>query len=181
MKRAVLVLGAVACFWGITFVFWQNAIGHEGHHHERRNSGPTLVQSLPPIGLTGFAVPFFYFFFASGEAPAADVNLPMRDAAQEPEDEEAIELPHNGASVLIPQERPLMIYVKKSGSYTVGGKTVDLDNLHVLLRETYANNPERKAIIRGDADVLHSKVAAALAACSKAGFPAAAIAWKHAP
>jgi len=126
-------------------------------------------------------VPFFYFFFASVEAPAADVNLPMRDAAQEPEDEEAIELPHNGASVLIPQERPLIIYVKKSGSYIVGGKTVDLDNLHVLLRESYANNPEQKAIIRGDADVLHSKVAAALAACSKAGFPAAAIAWKHAP
>ena len=99
MKRAVLVLGSVACFWGITFAFWQNAIGHEGHHHERRKSGPTLVQSLPPIGLTGFAVPFFYFFFTSGEAavamPVAGKDVPMRNAVQEPEDEEAIQLPHN--------------------------------------------------------------------------------------
>ena len=96
---------------------------------------------------------------------------------QAQEREEQVQLPRHGGSSLSSKERPFIINVIRSGSYIVRDETVDLDHLHVLLRETYADNPERKVLIRGDADALHGQTTAALAACSEARFPAANIAW----
>ena len=96
---------------------------------------------------------------------------------QAQEREEQIQLPRHGGSSISSKDRPFVINVTSDGTYIVRTETVDLDHLRVLLKETFKDTPDRKVLIRGDADALHSQSTAALAACSAAGFAAAKIAW----
>ena len=96
---------------------------------------------------------------------------------QAQEREEQIQLPRHGGSSISSKNRPFVINVTRDGTYIVRTETVDLDHLRVLLKETFEDAPDRKVLIRGDADALHSQSTAALAACSAAGFATAKIAW----
>ena len=90
---------------------------------------------------------------------------------------EQVQLPRHGGSSLSSKERSFIINVSRSGSYIVRGKAVGLVELQGLLRETYADNPERRVLIRGDKEALHGTTTAALAACTEAHFPNASIVW----
>ena len=98
---------------------------------------------------------------------------------QAQEREEQVQLPRHGGSSLSSKERSFIINVIRSAKkpYIVRGKTVGLVELQGLLRETYADNPERRVLIRGDKEALHGTTTAALAACTEAHFPNASIVW----
>ena len=96
---------------------------------------------------------------------------------QAQEREEQIKLPRHGGSSISSKDRPFVINVTRDGTYIIRTETVDLDHLRVLLKETFQETPDRKVLIRGDADALHSQSTAALAACSAAGFSTAKVAW----
>ena len=96
---------------------------------------------------------------------------------QELEKDEEIQLPRHGGSCLVSKDRPFFINVLEDGSYSVGGETVDLDQLEMKLISKFKENQNQKVVLRGDAKAYHEYTTSALAAARQAGFPSAAIAW----
>tara|TARA_Y100001934_G_scaffold278678_1_gene380479 strand:+ start:641 stop:1057 length:417 start_codon:yes stop_codon:yes gene_type:complete len=96
---------------------------------------------------------------------------------QAQEREEQIKLPRHGGSSISSKDRPYVINVTKDGTYIVRTETLTLPELRDSLEMEFKENPERKVLIRGDGDALHSQSTAALAAASNAGFSEAKIAW----
>lgn len=100
---------------------------------------------------------------------------------QEQERDEKVQLPKLSGASMSSSPQPLIINVTKDGKYKVGTDSMDLSRLKDTLRRARRENPERKVVIRGDAQALHGKSTAALAACSEAGFATASIAWDTTP
>jgi len=99
----------------------------------------------------------------------------------EEEKDEKVQLPRHGGSALVEKDRPFYINVLQDGTYKVGADTVDLDYLQVKLKERFAEKPDQRIVIRGDAKAFHGQTTAALAAASLAGFSSANIAWDTSP
>ena len=100
---------------------------------------------------------------------------------QEQEREKMIQLPKLAGPSLSSAPRPLIINVTKKGSYIVHTKPMDLAKLKVVLKNNREKKPDQRVIIRGDANALHGKSTAALAACAEAGYASASIAWDIKP
>ena len=100
---------------------------------------------------------------------------------QEQERDKDIQLPKLAGQSLSGAPRPLIINVTKQGSYIVHTKKIDLARLKVILKNNLEKKPDQKVIIRGDANALHGKSTAALAACAEAGYASASIAWDTKP
>lgn len=73
--------------------------------------------------------------------------------------------------------RVLVINVRTDGSYFLGAKRCDINQLYSSLTAASAENPDQKVLVRGDRNALHGYVAAALATCRKAGIREANIGY----
>ena len=100
---------------------------------------------------------------------------------QEQERDKNVQLPQLAGTSLSSAPRPLIINVTKEGAYIVHTQTMDLARLKVILKNNLEKKPDQKVIIRGDANALHGKSTAALAACAEAGYASASIAWDTKP
>ena len=70
--------------------------------------------------------------------------------------------------VIEPQE--LTINIQNSGAYFVGGKTVNQQELLLLLTSSVLNNPSQTVVIRADQRVEFVFVATAMDLCNQAGI-----------
>lgn len=73
--------------------------------------------------------------------------------------------------------QPLIINVRKDGSYVLADKPMNLQNIQLELSKQLKDNPNQKVLIRGDQLALHGQVAAAIAVCKKSGIRDANIAY----
>ncbi len=71
----------------------------------------------------------------------------------------------------------LVISVNREGRYYLGNVSKDIESLQEALIAAMETNPEQRVLIRGDRDARHGDVAAALAACRKAGISEANIGY----
>ncbi len=72
---------------------------------------------------------------------------------------------------------PLIINVRKDGTYLLADKQMNLQNIQAELVKILKDNPNQKILIRGDQMALHGNVAAAIAICKKSGIRDANIAY----
>lgn len=73
--------------------------------------------------------------------------------------------------------QPIIINVRKDGSYVLADKPMNLQNIQLELSKQLKDNPNQKVLIRGDQMALHGQVAAAIAVCKKSGIRDANIAY----
>ena len=71
----------------------------------------------------------------------------------------------------------LVVNVRKDASYYLGNRRLDIADLEEFLLAAADANPDQKVLIRGDRYALHGHVAAAVAACKKAGITEANIGY----
>ena len=101
---------------------------------------------------------------------------------QEEERDIAINVPSNTSGTTLSSEpRVIVINVKKDGSYKMGDKAMELDQIRIKLKEEVHKDPDQKVLVRGDGDALHKHVAAAVAAAKGAGVIEAHIGYKAEP
>ena len=88
----------------------------------------------------------------------------------------SVSLPSTDSS-LSAAASPLIVNVHQDGSYNLGGKPMNLQNMQAELISVLKNNPSQKVLIRGDQRAYHGQVAAAIAVCKKSGIRDANIAY----
>jgi biopolymer transport protein ExbD len=66
--------------------------------------------------------------------------------------------------------KAMIINIRKDGSYYLGSRKMNLQNIHAELLAALQSNPEQKVLIRGDRYALHGQVAAAIAVCKRSGI-----------
>lgn len=66
--------------------------------------------------------------------------------------------------------KAIIINIRKDGSYFMGSRKVNLQNIQAELLDAIKHNPEQKVLIRGDRYALHGQVSAAIAACKRSGI-----------
>ena len=104
------------------------------------------------------------------------------DTFQEEERDIAINVPSNTSGTTLSSEpRVIVINVKKDGSYKMGDKAMNLDQIRIKLREEVQKDSDQKVLVRGDGDALHKHVAAAVAAAKGAGVIESHIGYKADP
>ncbi|HBM15048.1 MAG TPA: hypothetical protein DD381_01660 [Lentisphaeria bacterium] len=119
-----------------------------------------------PINLTPLIDSFFILI----------IFLMVTMSFNEIERDLAVTLPSTDAS-LSSTVQPLIINVRRDGSYLLADKTMNLQNIQVELSRLLKDNPNQKVLIRGDQMALHGQVAAAIAVCKKSGIRDANIAY----
>ena len=93
-----------------------------------------------------------------------------------------VTLPTNSSGkTLSTAPKLIVINVKQDGSYKMGDKEMELDQIRIKLKEEVQKNPDQKVLVRGDGDALHKHVAAAVAAAKGAGVKEAHIGYKAEP
>jgi biopolymer transport protein ExbD len=119
-----------------------------------------------PINLTPLIDSFFILI----------IFLMVTMSFNEIERDLAVTLPSTDAS-LSSTVQPVIINVRKDGSYVLADKPMNLQNIQLELSKMLKDNPNQKVLIRGDQMALHGQVAAAIAACKKSGMRDANIAY----
>ena len=71
----------------------------------------------------------------------------------------------------------IVINVKQDGSYMVGAKKIQLDQIRQLLKEAVDKSPSQKVLVRADGEAQSKHVAAALDAARRVGIPKANIGY----
>jgi biopolymer transport protein ExbD len=114
------------------------------------------LEMTPMIDIVFLLMIFFLVASKLDEADRAiDVVLPDASAAQP----------------LTSRPREFVINIDRAGNYFAGARPVPLDELEQLLVQAAADNPERQTVIlRGDEEVPHKFVVAAMNACVQAGI-----------
>ncbi len=96
--------------------------------------------------------------------------------------EVSVTLPTNSSSTSLKGKlRPVVIHVLKDGSYMVGAKKIQLDQIRQLLKEAVDKNPSQKVLVRADGEAQFKHVAAALDAARRLGIPKANIGYQAYP
>ena len=72
----------------------------------------------------------------------------------------------------------IVINVKQDGSYMVGAKKIQLDQIRQLLKEAVDKNPSQKVLVRADGEAQFKHVTAALDAARRMGIPKANIGYQ---
>ena len=89
-----------------------------------------------------------------------------------------VTLPTNSSNTSLKGKlRPVVIHVLKDGSYMVGAKKIQLDQIRQLLKEAVDKNPSQKVLVRADGEAQFKHVAAALDAARRVGIPKANIGY----
>lgn len=91
----------------------------------------------------------------------------------------ALDLPEGGAPKAQVEEPPLVVSVDREGRYYVGDREVlgrDVESLLAALREAGGDYPERRVLLRADAEARHQAVVTALDALGRAGLSRISIA-----
>jgi biopolymer transport protein ExbD len=116
----------------------------------------TGLEMTPMIDIVFLLMIFFLVASKLDEADRAiDVVLPDASAAQP----------------LTSRPREFVINIDRAGNYYAGARPVALAELEQLLVQAAADNPERQTVIvRGDEEVPHKFVVAAMNACVQAGI-----------
>lgn len=116
----------------------------------------TGLEMTPMIDIVFLLMIFFLVASKLDEADRAiDVVLPDASAAKP----------------LTTRPREFVINIDRSGNYFAGARPVRLDELEQLLSQAAADNPQRQTVIlRGDEEVPHKFVVAAMNACVQAGI-----------
>lgn len=99
------------------------------------------------------------FFLVASKLDEADksIDVVLPDAA--------------AAMALTARPQEFVINIDRAGNYFAGAKSVSLAELERLLAQAAADNPERQTVIvRGDEEVPHKFVVAAMNACVQAGI-----------
>ena len=92
--------------------------------------------------------------------------------------EASVTLPTNSSNTSLKGKlRPVVIHVLKDGSYMVGAKKIQLDQIRQLLKEAVDKNPSQKVLVRADGEAQFKHVAAALDAARRVGIPKANIGY----
>ena len=93
--------------------------------------------------------------------------------------EASVTLPTNSSNTSLKGKlRPVVIHVLKDGSYMVGAKIIQLDQIRQLLKEAVDKNSIQKVLVRADGAAQFKHVAAALNAAKSVGIPKANIGYK---
>jgi len=119
-----------------------------------------------PINLTPLIDSFFILI----------IFLMVTMSFNEIERDLTVTLPSTDAS-LSATTMPLIINVRKDGSYVLADKPMNLQNIQSELIRLLKSNPNQQVLIRGDQLALHGHVAAAIAVCKKSGIRNANIAY----
>jgi biopolymer transport protein ExbD len=116
----------------------------------------TGLEMTPMIDIVFLLMIFFLVASKLDEADRAiDVVLPEASAAQP----------------LTSRPREFVVNIDREGNYYAGARPVSIDELEQLLVQAAADNPEHQTVIlRGDEDVPHKFVVAAMNACVQAGI-----------
>jgi len=128
-------------------------------HIEEGDSG---IDTSPLVDVL-FILIIFFLVTTTFQQQERDVkvNLPDTDASQ----------------ALSSAVKVLVINVRKDGSYYMQNRKMTIVEVQKALRDGVRANPAQKVLIRGDRDALHGNVAAAVAACKKAGIHEANIGY----
>jgi biopolymer transport protein ExbD len=77
----------------------------------------------------------------------------------------------SAAQPLTSRPREFVVNIDRGGNYYAGARPVSLDELEQLLVQAAADNPAQQTVIlRGDENVPHKFVVAAMNACVEAGI-----------
>ncbi len=114
------------------------------------------LEMTPMIDIVFLLMIFFLVASKLDEADRAiDVVLPDASAAKP----------------LTTQPREFVVNIDRAGNYYAGARPVRLEELEQLLVQATADNPQRQTVIlRGDEEVPHKFVVAAMNACVQAGI-----------
>lgn len=114
------------------------------------------LEMTPMIDIVFLLMIFFLVASKLDEADRAiDVVLPDASAAQP----------------LTSRPREFVVNIDRAGNYYAGARPVALSELEQLLVQAAADNPEQQTVIlRGDEEVPHKFVVAAMNACVQAGI-----------
>ncbi len=114
------------------------------------------LEMTPMIDIVFLLMIFFLVASKLDEADRAiDVVLPEASAAQP----------------LTTRPREFVINIDRDGNYFAGARPVRLEELEQLLVQAATDNPQRQTVIvRGDEEVPHKFVVAAMNACVQAGI-----------
>ena len=66
--------------------------------------------------------------------------------------------------------RELIINVDQDGSIIISGKTIDPEDLRIIISDAVALNPEQKITVRGDQNTAYSNIIRALDICKGSGI-----------
>ncbi|MCE5327305.1 MAG: biopolymer transporter ExbD [Planctomycetaceae bacterium] len=107
---------------------------------------------------------------------------------QEEEKDEQVQLPETSLQSTISAASKLMIInVRTAASsetgeyYVISGRAMNLAQLTAMITGEVKKDTKQKVLIRGDRSAFHGQVAAALAACKRAGVDQANIAYDVKP
>jgi biopolymer transport protein ExbD len=85
------------------------------------------------------------------------------------------------AEALSAAPRIIVINVREDGSYFMGDRALQREELQPLIVQALEDNPEQKVLVRGDRNARHGQVAAAVLAAKQAGVHEANIGYQLAP
>ncbi len=66
--------------------------------------------------------------------------------------------------------REIVINVDEAGAIIVSGRTVEPDDLRVMIQEAIAANPEQKVTVRGDQNTAYANIVRVLDICKGSGI-----------
>ncbi|MEI8121692.1 MAG: biopolymer transporter ExbD [bacterium] len=72
----------------------------------------------------------------------------------------------------------IAVNVRRNGAYVVRGKQVTVEEMTQIVKDSVAQNKDKKVLIRGDQEALHGYVAKAVAICRSAGIKEANIGYQ---
>ncbi len=72
----------------------------------------------------------------------------------------------------------IAVNVRRNGAYVVRGKQVTVEEMTQIVKDSVAQNKDKKVLIRGDQEALHGYVAKAVAICRLAGIKEANIGYQ---
>jgi biopolymer transport protein ExbD len=85
------------------------------------------------------------------------------------------------AEALSSAPRIVVINVREDGTYFMGDRALQREELQPVIVKTLQDNPEQKVLVRGDQNARHGHVAAAVLAAKQAGVHEANIGYQLAP
>ena len=66
--------------------------------------------------------------------------------------------------------REIVINVDESGAIIVSGRTIQPDDLRLIIQEAIANNPDQKVTVRGDQNTVYANIVRVLDICKGSGI-----------
>ncbi|OPZ57496.1 MAG: colicin uptake protein TolR [Deltaproteobacteria bacterium ADurb.Bin510] len=137
---------------------------------EEMDDNPIQMTSLMDLM---FILLIFYVATATFRKDEVDLNLKLPETSLQ--------------STISAASKQLIINVRAPASadkqqyYVVYGKAMDLEQLTAMVKGEVKKDAKQKVLVRGDRSAFHGQVAAALAACKKAGVDEANIGYDSKP